>query len=114
MTTEMDSLHTKNASTFPQTLFALTSFVNTMIHKPLDIQDDLKPKNSLHGVTGGHTCRKISANISKDALLANALKPTTTNLTTHSILMMFQNNPGNTSPLTSSPAYLNPMDIMQY
>ena len=86
----LESLRTKNASTFPVILlptlnFVPTSFANIMIHNQPDIQEDLKPRNLSPEIIGGRACKETFASTS---IIER-------NLVTHVILTRFLRNLGN-------------------
>ena len=108
---DMDKLHTKTDFIFPLTHnFAQTLSVNTTIPLLQDIQDDGKPRQTSPETTGGHACKDKSRSTLLDATFANAQNHTEKNLVIPFTPTKFLLYLGNTSPLTSSPAYRNLTD----
>jgi len=105
----------KIAYTFlPTNDFVLISYVHIMILSPLDIQDDIKPMNSLHEIIGGLACKHIFVNTLMDANPAKELEFIEINPTIPYTLTLYPHTHGNIFQPTLLDRYLNQMDLMPF
>jgi hypothetical protein len=101
-------------TSLPTNDFAPISYVHITILSPLDIQDDIRPMNSLHEIIGGLACKHIYVNILMDANPAKELEFIEINPTIPFTLTRYPRTHGNISQPILLDHYQNQMDLTPF